>query len=301
MPPDARLPRHSRSAPRRHVTYGERREPSPRATASAICALLALAVGRPGAPRPPRRAARPPPRRRPRAVGTTRPTSRRSTTQPLAWAPCDQDLECSWLTVPLDYSAPAGRDDPDPRVPGRPPPARPPSARAPSSSIPAAPAPRASTSPPTWPRGSPPRSPPQFDVVGFDTRGVGKSAPVTCLTGRQTTRWLRADGSPDTAAEERRLMSLAARLAQGCLEMSPRHRPARRLGRHRPRHGHPARGPGRRAAQLARLLVRHLPRHPVRRALPRPGRPVRPRRRPGSEPRHHAGLRGAVDRASRSP
>jgi pimeloyl-ACP methyl ester carboxylesterase len=61
----------------------------------------------------------------------------------------------------------------------------------------------------------------QFDVVGFDTRGVGESVPVTCLSGRQTTTWLRADGSPDTAAEERRLMRLAARLAQGCLEKSP--------------------------------------------------------------------------------
>ena len=57
--------------------------------------------------------------------------------------------------------------------------------------------------------------------MGFDTRGVGESVPVTCMTGRQTTTWLRADGSPDTAAEERRLMSLAARLAQGCLDRSP--------------------------------------------------------------------------------
>ena len=49
----------------------------------------------------------------------------------------------------------------------------------------------------------------RFDVVGFDPRGIGASAPITCLTGRQTTAWLRQDGTPDTPAEEARLMSLA--------------------------------------------------------------------------------------------
>jgi pimeloyl-ACP methyl ester carboxylesterase len=141
-------------------------------------------------------------------------------TQRLEWAPCDTDLQCAWLTVPLDYTDAAGSTirlrvsrvlatGPAPQRqgslvvnPGGPGA----SGLDFASYVAAAVAPTVAT---------------QFDVVGFDTRGVGESVPVTCLTGRQTTRWLRADATPDTAAEERRLMSLAARLAQGCLDKSP--------------------------------------------------------------------------------
>ncbi len=60
-----------------------------------------------------------------------------------------------------------------------------------------------------------------YDIVGFDPRGVGKSAPVTCLTGKQTTTWLRADATPDTSAEIASYSALAASLGQGCLKFSP--------------------------------------------------------------------------------
>ena len=56
-----------------------------------------------------------------------------------------------------------------------------------------------------------------FDIIGFDPRGVGLSAAVHCMNGRQTTRWLRLDGTPDTAAEERLLWRTAGSISPGCL------------------------------------------------------------------------------------
>lgn len=41
----------------------------------------------------------------------------------------------------------------------------------------------------------------RYDVVGFDPRGVGRSAPITCLTDEQLDAWLAQDPTPDTSAE----------------------------------------------------------------------------------------------------
>jgi pimeloyl-ACP methyl ester carboxylesterase len=141
-------------------------------------------------------------------------------TQELVWTPCDQDLDCSWLTVPLDYAAPAGETI---RIRVSRVTASGPAAQRQGSLVvnPGGPGASGLDFPAYVAAAVAPEVASEFDVVGFDTRGVGKSIPVTCLTGRQTTRWLRADGSPDTPAEQRRLMSLASRLAQGCLVKSP--------------------------------------------------------------------------------
>jgi len=137
--------------------------------------------------------------------------------QDLDWRPC-QELECATLTVPRDYRDPQAGDI--------------------SISVN-----RARTRSanrlgaivinPGGPGGSGfdftgyvagvvmPSVAARYDVVGFDPRGVGRSAPVSCLTGRQTTAWLRTDLSPDTAAEEEALMRRAAVIGTGCLTMSP--------------------------------------------------------------------------------
>ena len=140
--------------------------------------------------------------------------------QRLEWTPCDSGQQCAWLTVPRDYANPTG-----------------PTIRLRLARVPATGSPDQRQGSLVVNPGGPgasgldfasyvagqvgPEVARAFDVVGFDTRGVGRSAPITCLTGRQTTRWLRADLAPDTPAEERRLMSLGARLAQGCLDRSP--------------------------------------------------------------------------------
>lgn len=60
-----------------------------------------------------------------------------------------------------------------------------------------------------------------FHIVGFDPRGVAASAPVECLTGRQTTRWYRTDPTPDNRKERRTLWQRAGQISKGCLERDP--------------------------------------------------------------------------------
>ena len=60
-----------------------------------------------------------------------------------------------------------------------------------------------------------------YDVVGFDPRGVGSSAPITCLTGPQTTTFLRTESTPTTARQEQAYLKVSQGLAKGCLSLSP--------------------------------------------------------------------------------
>ncbi|HVF05690.1 MAG TPA: alpha/beta hydrolase [Frankiaceae bacterium] len=62
----------------------------------------------------------------------------------------------------------------------------------------------------------------RFDVVSFDPRGVGESAPVDCLDDGQLDRLLAADPSPDDAAEKQRLIELAREQALECKVKSGR-------------------------------------------------------------------------------
>lgn len=48
-----------------------------------------------------------------------------------------------------------------------------------------------------------------FDIVGFDPRGVGVSDPVHCMTDEQTDTYVAADGSPDTPTEVATTVELA--------------------------------------------------------------------------------------------
>lgn len=55
-----------------------------------------------------------------------------------------------------------------------------------------------------------------FDAVGFDPRGVGESAPVRCLTAKQTDTYLNADPTPDDAADIATWRRDARMMASGC-------------------------------------------------------------------------------------
>lgn len=62
----------------------------------------------------------------------------------------------------------------------------------------------------------------EFDFIGFDPRGVQHSAPVTCMTPKQTAAWLAMDSTPDSPRETKQVMSTAAKISKGCLKYTPR-------------------------------------------------------------------------------
>lgn len=135
----------------------------------------------------------------------------------LDWRSCGTRLECATLTVPKDYA------NPDlgsfrlalTRVPAR-------GVRTGSLLVnPGGPGVSGLDYAPFLAGALPASVNAMYDIVAFDARGTGESAPVTCLTGRQTTRWLRADPTPDTRTEQRDYMALAARIGAGCQRMSP--------------------------------------------------------------------------------
>ncbi|NUP04130.1 MAG: alpha/beta fold hydrolase [Nonomuraea sp.] len=61
-----------------------------------------------------------------------------------------------------------------------------------------------------------------FDLVSFDPRGVGASAPVRCLTPLGLDAFFAADPTPDNAAEIKRAKAWAKIFAQGCARNSGR-------------------------------------------------------------------------------
>ena len=60
-----------------------------------------------------------------------------------------------------------------------------------------------------------------FDIVGFDPRGVGKSTPVECLDDKQTEDFIALDGSPDNQTEIDEAQAMAELFAQSCATNSP--------------------------------------------------------------------------------
>lgn len=62
----------------------------------------------------------------------------------------------------------------------------------------------------------------QFDIVGWDPRGTGRSTPIRCATGDDMDAFLEVDVSPDDEAERRRVITASERFGQFCLENSGR-------------------------------------------------------------------------------
>ena len=60
-----------------------------------------------------------------------------------------------------------------------------------------------------------------YDVVGFDPRGVARSAPIECVTDEQMDAMLGFDPSPDTAEELEQREELQEQFAQGCVQNAP--------------------------------------------------------------------------------
>lgn len=126
--------------------------------------------------------------------------------------------QCTWVTVPLDYADPAG-----------------PTIRLRVVRWPATGSTTAGHSLLVNPGGpgasgigfgafvasSAPSIAAAYDIVGFDPRGVGQSAPITCLTGAQTSTLLRTDSTPTTPRQEAAYVAVSQSVPDGCLAMSP--------------------------------------------------------------------------------
>jgi len=137
--------------------------------------------------------------------------------QRVQWTSCEGEFECGTVEVPLDYDDPRGRTieiavnrrqaaDADNRQgallvnPGGP-------------GVPGTGYARQ-----LEPMLGPVRQ--QFDVVGFDPRGVGDSTAVDCVSDAELDSYLAADGSPDTRAEEQALARELEAFGEGCRERS---------------------------------------------------------------------------------
>lgn len=59
-----------------------------------------------------------------------------------------------------------------------------------------------------------------YDFVGFDPRGVGHSAPISCIDPQEFVKAPKADPVPDSEADKLAQRKLAREYADGCAERS---------------------------------------------------------------------------------
>jgi pimeloyl-ACP methyl ester carboxylesterase len=59
-----------------------------------------------------------------------------------------------------------------------------------------------------------------YDFVGFDPRGVGHSAPISCVDPQEFVKAPKMDPVPDSEADKRAQRKLAREYAEGCYERS---------------------------------------------------------------------------------
>ncbi|MER7047472.1 alpha/beta hydrolase [Streptomyces jumonjinensis] len=151
----------------------------------------------------------------------------RAAAQGIDWADCPADwgipkpIQCGWVTVPLDYARPNGKQIKlavdrigntgtkeerqgallyNPGGPGGS------GMRFPT---------RVTNKNPLWVNTSK-----AYDFVGFDPRGVGRSTPISCVDPQEFVKAPKADPVPGSEADKRAQRKLAAGYAAGCAERS---------------------------------------------------------------------------------
>jgi len=134
------------------------------------------------------------------------------------WERCGKNQQCATITVPLDYTKPAGQTI---ELRARKVPARDRSGKVGTLFInpggPGASGEQFAASAGFVLGSSLLR---KFDVIGWDPRGVGGSTPVRCLDTAQLDKFIATDGSPDNDAEIADLNNEAKLLADGCKQRS---------------------------------------------------------------------------------
>jgi len=139
---------------------------------------------------------------------------------PESWG-LEKPIKCGWVTVPVDYARPYGKQiklavdrigntgTPQERQgaliynPGGP--------GASGLRFPR----RVVTKAPVWVNVSK-----AYDFVGFDPRGVGKSAPISCVDPQEYVKAPKMDPVPGSEADKRAQRKLAREYAEGCAERS---------------------------------------------------------------------------------
>ncbi|MGW6913418.1 alpha/beta hydrolase [Kitasatospora sp. NPDC054939] len=137
-------------------------------------------------------------------------------TQKLSWQPCDGTFECTTFKVPLNYDRPADGDLTLTAVRS---PARGGGSTGRLGSLllnPGGPGGSAvdyvEAVAGTYDSGVHAA----YDLVGLDPRGVGRSAPVTCLNGERMDAYTTTDITPDDQAEVDALVAADKEFAAGC-------------------------------------------------------------------------------------
>ena len=154
------------------------------------------------------------PARAPASTPAPTPPPSPTPAKPLSWTACEGDFECASLRVPLDDDRPsAGSVDlaltrlktarPGDRIgslvvnPGGPGSSAVDYLQAAWTLVP-----------------EPVRA--RFDLVAFDPRGVGRTAPIRCATTAELDAYFAVDPSPDDAGELKALERTNEKLAGGC-------------------------------------------------------------------------------------
>lgn len=132
--------------------------------------------------------------------------------QRLVWKTCQGKLECATYRVPLDYGKPDGRAI-TLKV------ARNKAVGTPVGNLyvnPGGPGGSGITyvKDPEYAVSATVRR--NFNLIGFDPRGVGQSTPLWCLRGARLDAFLDVDPSPDNAAEQQDIVRASAELIASC-------------------------------------------------------------------------------------
>ena len=137
---------------------------------------------------------------------------------PLVWAPCNGDLQCATLTVPLDYADPGGPTIP---IAVARHPAEDPAARIGSLVIdPGGPGLSGVDDLAHQVSVLSPQLLEQFDIVTFDPRGVGRSDPITCGETPGNSGSSPGDPVPVTQSEQAARMAALSQYAAACEKAS---------------------------------------------------------------------------------